>query len=99
MSKSKNKYKVIIIDVLEDKILENISCDAIIAGYAQKPDDERSMCGSVTLSCGDIGVTGGAIDAAEKAASRAEEKIIKSFLKNVEKEFAEDLLEKMEGEE
>lgn len=92
------RYKLMIIDTSADKLIEEIYCDAVIAGYARRFDGDSCMCGSTTLGCGDISVDGNAIDAAEKAASRAEEKIVESVLKNMRGD-AQSLITETEGEE
>lgn len=96
MSKIKHAYRLMVIDIEEDKVVIDEFCDAVVAGIAAngcKPGftDNQEI---IACKCGLLAGTA-AVDAAEKAVMTQKKQIIKSFMK---KATPEEIMECFGGE-
>ena len=87
MSNVNKSFRIMIIDIAEDKVVVDEFCDAIVAGIASSGDViEETSCSEIVCVKGNvlagIAVTG----AAEKAIMRQKREFVRSFMKNASPE-------------
>ena len=96
MSKIKHAYRLMVIDIEEDKVVVDEFCDAVVAGIATnrcKPGftDNQEI---IACKCGLLAGTA-AVEAAEQAVMTQKKQIIKSFM---EKATPEEIMKCFGGE-
>ena len=96
MSNVNKSFRIMIIDIAEDKIVVDEFCDAVVAGIADngcKPGftDSQEI---IACKCG-LNAGTAAVVAAEKAVMTQKKQIIKSFM---EKATPEEIMECFGGE-
>lgn len=102
MSEAKHAFRLMLIDINEDKILVDEFCDAVVAGTAQDPEEgKKQEDGNVIVACRCGLATGIAVvAAAEEAIQKQKAKTVASFLKKGGVENVEDLVEAvLDGED
>lgn len=87
MSKIKHAYRLMVIDIEEDKVVIDEFCDAIVAGVATNGGSLEEAKGTQLLASKSNLFAGIAVvAAAEKAIMRQKRKFVKSFMKNASPE-------------
>ena len=99
MSEVKHSFRVMVIDITEDKVVVDEFCDAIVAGLASNDGKIGKYDGSeiVASKCNFIAGIG-AVEAAERAVMRQKKEFVKSFMKQASPEDIVKAL-KLEDEE
>ena len=82
MSENKHAFRLMVIDIEEDKVVVDELCDAIVAGTAKSPEDGEGRGTHNVLSASKCALPIGiaAIMAAEKAVKETKIKTIETFL-------------------
>lgn len=96
MSKIKHAYRLMVIDIEEDKVVVDEFCDAVVAGIAANGCKPGLTYSREIIAC-KCGLRAGtaAVDAAQKAVMTQKKQIIKSFM---EKATPEEIMECFGGE-
>lgn len=83
MSEIKHAYRLMVIDIEEDKVVIDEFCDAIVAGVARENKEfEESECNSITCCrVENVAVVAASVDAAEKAIKKQKGNIIEDISK------------------
>lgn len=82
MSNVNKSFRIMIIDIAEDKIVVDEFCDAIVTGIASSGDNIGETEGSeITCVKGNVFAGIAVVAAAEKAVMTQKKQIIKSFMK------------------
>ena len=99
MSKENPSFRIMIIDLAEDKVVVDQFADAIVCGIGRNGDKKNEIEGSELLACKCNFVAGvGAVNAAEKAIRRQKMEIIKNFMNNATPEMMAECFGTEEGE-
>lgn len=102
MSEAKHAFRLMIIDIDEDKILVDEFCDAVIAGTAQNPEEgKKQEGGNIIGACRCALLTSvAAMSAAEEAVRKQKAKVVASLLEEDGIGNAQDLMKAvLEGED
>lgn len=102
MSEVKHAFRLMIIDINEDKVLVDEFCDAVVAGTAQNPEEgKKQEDGDVLVACKCCLSTGvAAVVAAEEAVQNQKMEMVASFLEKGGVGNVEDLVKAaLEGED
>lgn len=102
MSEVKHAFRLMIIDIDEDKILVDEFCDAVVAGTAQKPEEgKKQEGGNVIAACRCALITSvAAMSAAEEAVRKQKAKVVASLLEEDGSGNVEDLVKAvLDGED
>lgn len=100
MSKIKHAYRLMVIDIGEDKVVVDEFCDAIVAGVATNGGSHEETKGTELLaSKSDLFAGIAVVAAAEKAIMRQKREFVKSFMKNASPEDIAAALKLSEDEE
>lgn len=87
MSETKYAYRLMVIDIKEDKVVVDEFCDAIVAGIASSGDNiGETECSEIACVKGNVLAGIAVVDAAEKAIMRQKREFVKSFMKNASPE-------------
>ena len=99
MSEVKHSFRVMVIDIAEDKVVVDEFCDAIVAGLASNGGKIREYNSSEIVACKCNFIAGiGAVEAAERAVMKQKKEFVKSFMKKASPEDIAKAL-KLEDEE
>lgn len=87
MSNVNKSFRIMIIDIAEDKVVVDEFCDAIVAGIASSGDNIGKTEGSeIVCVKGNVLAGIAVVAAAEKAIMRQKREFVKSFMKNASPE-------------
>ena len=87
MSKIEHAYRLMVIDIEEDKVVIDEFCDAIVAGVATNGGSlEKTEGKELLASKSDVFAGISVVAAAEKAIMRQKREFVKSFMKNASPE-------------
>lgn len=97
MSEIKHSFRIMIIDIDEDKVVVDEFADAIVGGFAKSGSTPKEIEKSEICACKCSFIAGiGAVEAAEKAIMTQKRQVVKSFM---EKATPEMMKECFGGEE
>lgn len=102
MSEVKHAFRLMIIDIDEDKVVVDEFCDAVIAGAAKNPEEGKQQDSGTVIAACRCCLTAGmaAVVAAEEAVQKQKRKIVASFLEKGGVGNVEDLVKAvLEGED
>lgn len=102
MSEVKHAFRLMIIDIDEDKVVVDEFCDAVIAGAAKNPEKGNQYDGGnviVACRCG-LGASVAAMASATEAVRKQKAKVVASLLEEDGIGNAQDLMKAvLEGED
>lgn len=97
MSEIKHSFRIMVIDIEEDKVVIDEFADAIVGGIAKNVSTPKEIEKSEICACKCSLIAGiGAVEAAEKAIMTQKRQVVKSFM---EKATPEMMKECFGGEE
>ena len=97
MSEIKHSFRIMIIDIDEDKVVVDEFADAIVGGFVKSGSTPKDIEKSEICACKCSFIVGiGAVEAAEKAIMTQKRQVVKSFM---EKATPEMMKECFGGEE
>jgi hypothetical protein len=102
MGEVKHAFRLMLIDINEDKVLVDEFCDAVVAGTAQNPEEGKKQEGGNIISFCRCGLSAGmaATIAAEEAIQKHKAMTLASFFEKSGIENVEDLVKAaLEGED
>ena len=101
MSENKtHAFRIMVIDIAEDKLVLDEFCDAIIVGISRSDGDPKineakefmaAKCHILTQSC--------SVKAAEKAIATAKKEVVESFMRDATPEILKELFSDSEVED
>ena len=95
MSETKHAYRLMVIDIEEDKVVIDEFCDCIVGGVGKKVEEEGKTGSAVLVMQNGWALTGvAAVEAAEKAVKLQKRKLVTEFLKTASPEEIAEVIKK-----
>ena len=95
MSKIKHAYRLMVIDIEEDKVVIDEFCDCIVGGIGKQVEEEGKTGSAVMCIQNGLALTGvAAVEAAEDAVKRQKRKLVEEFFKNASPEEVAEVIKK-----
>lgn len=95
MSEIKHAYRLMVIDIEEDKVVIDEFCDCIVGGVGKNVEEEGKTGSSVLVMQNGFAFTGvAAVEAAEKAVKLQKRKLVEGFLTTASPEEIAEVIAK-----